>query len=418
MLTSGVEIQGRIVSLDVIRGVAVLGIAAMHVTAFAMPQAAYFNPAAFGTRGPADLVAWALSFILIDGKMRGLFTMLFGAGILLVAERADARGDDAGSVHARRMGWLLVFGLLHYFLIWWGDILTLYAAVGMVAFLLRDLDVRALLRWSAGLYLLHLAIVMLLAASYFDARADALAPGASAFDVRAWTAMAGAFSPPADALAADVVLYQSDYWTIVASRLADWSLPLVSLFMFSFETLAYFLLGMAAYRGGFLTAAWNPVAYRRIATLGLVIGLPASAALAWMIWRSGFDVPTLYLGAVALPAVFRPLLVVTYAALIILAARRGGWLAARFAAAGRMAFSNYLGVSIVMTTIFYGYGFGLFGTVSRIQLWLPLILLWIAMLAWSKPWLDRFAYGPFEWAWRSLAQGRTQPMRRQIRPND
>jgi uncharacterized protein len=111
---------------------------------------------------------------------------------------------------------------------------------------------------------------------------------------------------------------------------------------------------------------------------------------------------------------FRPLMVVAYTALIILATRRGGWLVERIADAGRAAFTNYLGTSILMTALFYGWGLGLYGSLGRAELWLVVIAMWAVMLAWSKPWLDRFTYGPFEWAWRSLARWEVQPMRKRL----
>ena len=107
-------------------------------------------------------------------------------------------------------------------------------------------------------------------------------------------------------------------------------------------------------------------------------------------------------------------MILGYAALIILLTRRGGWLVDRIAAAGRAAFTNYLGASILMTGLFYGWGLGWFGSLSRVELWLVVITMWALMLAWSKPWLDRFAYGPFEWLWRSLARWKIQPMRKRI----
>jgi len=109
---------------------------------------------------------------------------------------------------------------------------------------------------------------------------------------------------------------------------------------------------------------------------------------------------------------FRPLMVIAIAALVILATRRGGAFVERVAAAGRAAFTNYLGTSIIMTTLFYGYGIGLYGTMSRIELWIVVIAMWALMLAWSKPWLERFSYGPFEWLWRSLSRLELQPMRK------
>ena len=122
-----------------------------------------------------------------------------------------------------------------------------------------------------------------------------------------------------------------------------------------------------------------------------------------------FAVPLLMM-AMAATVLFRPLMVVAIAALVILATRRGGKLVDRIAAAGRAAFTNYLGTSLVMTFLFYGYGLGWFGTLSRAQLWLVVLPMWVLMLAWSKPWLDRFQYGPFEWLWRSLSRWEMQPM--------
>jgi uncharacterized protein len=109
---------------------------------------------------------------------------------------------------------------------------------------------------------------------------------------------------------------------------------------------------------------------------------------------------------------FRPLMILATAASIILLARPGGTLTERIAAAGRVAFTNYLGTSILLTTLFYGYGLGLFGKLGRAELWVVVIAMWALMLAWSKPWLDRYRYGPFEWLWRSLARWQWQPLRR------
>src|SRR4029079_5120810 len=148
----------RIATLDIVRGVAVMGILAMNIVGFAMPGAAYMNPMAYGTQGPADLASWGFSFIRIDGKMRGLFSFLFGASLLLVVERAEASGRNPALVHYSRMFWLLVFGLIHFYLIWWGDILSLYAPVGMIAFLFRHFSVRQLLHMGAFLNLLQFAL--------------------------------------------------------------------------------------------------------------------------------------------------------------------------------------------------------------------------------------------------------------------
>ena len=153
---------------------------------------------------------------------------------------------------------------------------------------------------------------------------------------------------------------------------------------------------------------------RRWAAVALLIALPAYAALALLTMSSGFDQRYVFFASVVASEPFRVLAASGYAALAILAIRPGGWLTTRIAAVGRAAFTNYLGTSIVVTAIFHGWGLGLFGTLSRAQLYWVAPLVWLLMLAWSKPWLDRYRFGPLEWLWRSLARARVQPMRRSV----
>ena len=170
----------RIATLDIIRGVAVMGIFGVNVIAFAMPEQAYFNPSVYGLRSPADLALWFATFILIDGKMRGLFSFLFGASLLLVVERAEAAGRNPAEVHYSRMAWLLVFGLVHFYLIWWGDILSLYAPVGMVAYAFRRFEPRRLLTLGGLLILVQFLLFAMFALTTFQEQAAAAAPHASA----------------------------------------------------------------------------------------------------------------------------------------------------------------------------------------------------------------------------------------------
>lgn len=404
----------RIATLDIVRGVAVMGILAMNIVGFALPFQSYMNPVALGPVGEADFASWAFSFILVDGKMRGLFSLLFGASMLLVIEQAEAKGEHSDIVHYRRMVWLLFFGLIHLYLIWFGDILVGYALIGMIAFLFRRLSQRALIGWAIGLLVVQLLILAGLAAGSAALQQAAAAPGAAPSLVAEWQGlqrMFGAMSP--EARAQEFALYRGDYSEILADRMKDQALgPIKGLALFGWETLAYFLLGMAALRSGFLTGGWSRARYRNIALLGFGIGIPAYALLAWLLVRDGFSVPGVFALAMAATVPLRPLMVVATASLIILATRKGGALVDRIAAAGRAAFTNYLGTSLVMTTLFYGYGGGLFGTLGRAELWLVVLAMWALILLWSKPWLDRFLYGPLEWLWRSLARGAVQPLRK------
>ena len=413
-MTAATEPPPRIATLDIVRGVAVMGILAMNIVGFALPYQAYMNPAALGPVGNADYVSWALSFILVDGKMRGLFSFLFGASMMLIIEQARAKGEAEERIHYRRMFWLLAFGLVHLYLIWFGDILVGYALVGMIAFLFRNLSGRGLICWAVALLIVQLLIFVDHASGAAMLRQAAAVPAAPAATVAEWEGLQRQFGAlSAQAAAKEIALYRGGYGGILADRLHDQALaPIKGLGLFGWETLAYFLLGMAALRSGFLTGGWSDARYRKTALLGFGIGIPAYALLAWLLARDGFSVPAVFAFSMAATMPLRPLMVVATAALIILATRNGGALVDRIAAAGRAAFTNYLGTSLVMTTLFYGYGGGLFGTLGRAELWLVVLAMWALMLLWSKPWLDRFLYGPLEWLWRSLARGSVQPMRR------
>lgn len=379
-------LETRIASLDVLRGVAVMGIFAMNIVNFAMPAEAYYNPAAYGLAGFADVAAWAAAFVLIDGKMRGLFSFLFGASMLLVILRAE-RGGNAFPVHYARMGWLLVLGLAHAVLVWDGDILVHYAIVGSVAYAFREASPRRLAAVAGGLLVVQTIAI---------------------------TGLSAGFTPSGAApLAGEIALHRGTYAGLVASRWHGVAGNTVfALTMFGAETLAYMLGGMWALRTGFLTGAWPRGRYLAVAAICLGVAVPGYAGLAWWWWRSGFAPGASFAVTLGVPTLLRPVMVVGLAALIILASARGGALVERIAAAGRAAFSNYLGASLVATMVFYGYGLGLYGRVSRWEAYPLVAAVACGMLLWSKPWLDRYRYGPFEWVWRSLARGEVVGMRR------
>lgn len=404
----------RIASLDLIRGVAVLGILLMNIVAFAMPEAAYLNPAAYGSPGTADYLVWAANAVLVDGRMRGLFSFLFGASLLLVTDRAEAAGRSAADVHFRRMAWLFLFGLAHLFLLWWGDILHHYALVGCVAFFCRKLPVEQLLAMA----LVLLGIETVLAAGLPVAMEQASAavrvahPGAAA--LAAYASLQDGFGHPAPAtIARDLAAYRGSYAQVFAYRWPEaLATPIRTLAFVGPETLAYMLLGMAGLRSGMLAGTWSRAAYRRWAGWGFAIGVPCYAALEGYAWYSGFAMEPVAWTGLVLPVPLRPVMIVAWACVVVLLGRPGGALTSRLQAAGRMAFTNYLATSLVCTTIFYGYGFGQYGHWSRASLYLVVLAVWAAILLWSRPWLARFGQGPLEWLWRSLARGRIEPMRR------
>ena len=405
----------RILTLDIVRGVAVMGILTMNIAAFAMPYPAYANPAAYGGDSGLDLVSWAFNYLIFDGKMRGLFSILFGASTLLVIERATASGRGGAKAHYARMIVLLAFGLVHFYFIWFGDILSLYALSGMVLYWFRNKSPRSLVRWAIGFLSISFIFFGLIALSGGMAGSSRLPPRASSELMESRRTIENEVGATSKKIPADLKLYRSDYQTIMESRLIGrtWE-PFGSFFSFGFETLGLMFIGMALFKTGFLTGTWEEARYRRWAVRCMVIALPALAFLAWWQASASFDAVRVFAAFITLSMPFDLLMAIAWAALIILWVKTGPMpdLKARVAATGRMAFTNYLATSIVMTIIFYGYGLGLFGEVSRAGLWLFVLGMWGLMLLWSKPWLDRFQYGPLEWLWRSLARMQLQPMRK------
>lgn len=398
----------RHLSLDVIRGVAVMGILLANLPAFAFPAAAYFSPQAWGGRGPAEIAAWLANFVFVEGKMRGLFSVLFGASMLLVIERATAAGENPARVHYARMAVLFGIGLAHMYLIWWGDILAHYALVGAIAFLFHRLSAAQL--FAAGLAVLATNLLwnsMGLIGLASSAARDT--PQA----VATWNSYAQAFGvPPRQDLLSEVAAMRGSWSDQVAYRWAEAEGPLAFLQAVGLETLAAMLIGMAAYRSGFLTGQWSREAYRRIALIGLGAAWTAYLALGLATIAHDFDQRWVFFGSIVGSVPFRIAGVIGYAALVMLLLRPGGPLTGRIAAVGRAAFTNYLGTSILVTGLFYGWGLGLFASLSRSQIYLVAPLVWLIMLAWSRPWLEQFRFGPLEWAWRSAARLELQSMRK------
>ncbi len=405
----------RYESLDAIRGVAVMGILAMNIIAFALPVSAYTNPLAGGAIGNVDLATWFFNFVFIDSKMRGLFSMLFGASTLLVIESAAASGRNAAGAHYSRMFWLAIFGLIHFYFIWFGDILFLYAICGILLFAFRNLPVKALVIWATAFLIVGIGFLASGWLMFALAEAGKL-PAEAAAQMRSDLVQLNAeMGPNAASYAEEIPVHLGSYGSIVADKLDNrLSEPFVSALMFLWETMGLMLIGMALFKSRMLTGEWDAARYRKWALGGFLIGIPPLVGLVWYQYASGFCAISTFGASLSLSAPFDIAMTIGWAALIMLliktAASDGA--RARLAATGRMAFTNYLVTSIVMTTIFYGYGLGLYGSIGRTALYLFCFGMWAAMLFWSKPWLDRFHYGPLEWVWRSLSRWRLQPMRK------
>jgi uncharacterized protein len=412
------SLSRRYLELDALRGFAVMGILLMNIVGFALPEAAYLTPSYAGPPTPSDATSWLVNFVFFDGKMRGLFSLLFGASMMLIAERAMANAESPISVHYRRMVWLALFGLAHYVLLWYGDILFLYAVIGSFAFLMRDWDSERLIRIGLFLYVIGFIAMSAWMGSLIGIQWQVAQGGAGPDLIAQYQEILAEFVPPADELAAQIAHFHGTYADIVWTRgVEEFSYLGVTVLYFLLETLPLMMIGMALYKNGFLTGDWAARDYRRLCLRLVVVGLILQNILALVIVFSQFDVLITVNAVVAWSLPTRLMIAVGYAALLILLIHKSAgqpWLN-RVAATGRTAFSNYLMTSVIMTSIFYGYGLGLFGRLDRVELMLVVGFMWSLMLLWSLPWLRRFRYGPLEWLWRSLARGRLEPMRLPVR---
>jgi len=405
----------RLATLDAVRGFAVMGIVLLNIVDFAMPGYAYVDPYFYGGADGANWAVWAVNYVIADGKMRGLFTMLFGASTVLVAEQAVRSGESPVRVHYARIAALVMFGMIHAYLIWSGDILVLYSIVGAVVFLAWRWPTRTLLAFGIILLAFKLlgGLTDYAAAKRFEAAATA--PDARPAVQRQWREYLAAQTPPVAERDTELAAYRGSYRDALRARteMAVFMQTVVHQQSLS-DTTALMLIGMALFRLGFFSGAWSRRSYWRLALLSYAICLPLYIPLVWWIDATRFSPVTLVATEAIHLSLLRPWLALAHAAMVILFVQSGAWrwLAERLAATGRMAFSNYIGTSIVCTLIFNGYGLGWFGYLERWQCY-PIVLgVWAIMLLWSKPWLDRFAYGPLEWLWRSAARWQWQPLRR------
>ena len=403
----------RIASLDFIRGIAVMGILWANIVAFGQPMTAYLYPDAFTTgHSAAEDWMWVVQFMLIDGKMRGLFTLLFGAGMVLFLERAAARGQGVW-LQVRRLFWLGLFGLVHFLFIWRGDILFLYACAGLAALLFVGLSrskqlVLGILGYVGGalLYTGVLGFLPLVSDGELGERA--------AFSEMADDLEAEKQADLADGELETQLLSDGDYAGWVGHNFAEHAAELpYSLFLFWFETLPLILIGMAAYRYGLFDGGLDLRRQRNWGWGLLIVGSAMTLPVA--LWAKGGGLT--YYGTLAAMGgwamVPRLPVVLGLAALLALWGNRArGALAERVAAAGRAAFTNYLGTSILMMIVFHGWAGGLFGKLGRTELYGVAALACALMLLWAKPWLARFRFGPLEWLWRCLTYWRLFPLRR------
>lgn len=395
----------RIDSLDVLRGLALLGIALMNVENFSAPLEGMPQGIDAGQRG-LDWLVDAFVYVFVRGKFWTLFSLLFGMGFAIMLERARGAGRNFVPLYLRRTFGLLLIGLAHALLIWAGDILVSYAFAAVALLLLfRNTATDDLWKWGAGLWAV-LSGVMLLGATVMMAGGDA-AQSPDAFQV---TAAVQALRD------AEIAGYSSGSYAEATAVRLRYFLDSLGLNVFLVPlVLGTFLLGSWLVGSGLMA---RPREHRRLlvplAWLGGLAGLVLTAvSLAIDADPGGIQPDGRQMLAMTLHMAGAPLMSLAYVAVVVLALHRAAWLRI-FAPVGRMALTQYLAQSVIGTLVFYGYGMGLWGEVSRAWQVVGVLFVFVAQLLASHWWMARFRYGPLEWLWRAFTYWQWPPMRRSI----
>lgn len=418
----------RIQVLDILRGVAVFGILAINIGNIALPWQAASNPTLYSNG--TDLEYWVHFFtklIFGGGKMRGLFSLLFGAGMILFISRAEARmeGMAPAELFYRRLIWLIIFGLLHgYLLLYPGDILFTYGIVGMFLLPFRKLKPRALLAFAGSiLVLLTIGIYIfgLGTKATYDEYAEVaekeksgLALTEDDLDTKeAWMDEIEHLQPNPAEIQEVIEDKQSGYLDLFGDTAEEtFSGQTEQLLQLAFwDTILMMLVGLALMKMGFLQYHFKMRTY--LITL----------AVAYAIWLS-LDLPIInqeinnYQNVVMVQQyntwyqIARVAGTIGHLCLIMLLTRLPimGWLGTALANVGRMALTNYILQTAICITIFYGFGFGLFGQLLRIELYYVIFGTWAFQMVLSTVWLRYFRFGPLEWLWRCLTYWEIQPL--------
>ena len=385
----------RIEALDVLRGFAVLGILLLNIIGFGLPSSAYFNPLkGIGAHPELNLAVWGSVDILFEGAMRGLFSLLFGAGMALFLS------NKSPAIFFRRNVWLLVLGMVDgWLLLWSGDILVTYAVAGFLLYFARNASPRQLLLTAA--VLIVVTSLMYLGSRYFvqDFSADPAVKSVT-------TDLAAQLRPSVEMNERELAMRRESYasayhWN---SGLMIESYTLVLPLYLLPDALIMMLIGIALFRLGVLDASRSVGFYARLCVSGFAIGLLINGYEVQQAVQHQLDMPSTFAYMQPTYHFGRLGMALGYVGGIMLICKLL-WLPSlrtTLAATGRMALTNYLTQSLICMLIFTGAGFGLVGQMERWMLYIVVAGIWTAQLLWSSWWLQRFRHGPIEWLWRGL----------------
>ena len=423
----------RLKVLDALRGFALLGILLMNIPGFSMAQYSF----EIFKNDPSNPNFWLYEFIgiIFEGKMRAMFGMIFGAGILLFIANKKDKGTSVHELFYRRMFWLVLFGLIHAHLILWiGDILYLYGVCGMIVYLFRNVPAKYLV-WAVPL----VAVIDFATGTVFyqDLRAKRIAyvdatkaqtatqtlTDAQTKALTTWREVEKTMIPNREDAKANTAKMKSDYST-VAGYLRPLAFDGQTKYLpyELWDSIALMLLGLALFKWGFLTGSWSNDDYWKVLKIGYGIGLPL---VIYSMYYGFIHFSTLEANLARMEKVSinwvnliypfqRILLVMGHASALILLYKSGKiqGLFRRLGAVGQMAFTNYIMHSIICTLFFFGYGLNYYAELEFYQIYFVALAIWVLQLIISPIWLKYYLFGSLEWVWRSLTYWKLQPFKR------
>ena len=436
-LAAPVQQSERITILDSLRGIAILGILLMNIPGFALPvPAVYGDLMPLNEMGTINFKTWYFIDWVLEGSQRALFSMLFGAGIILFVSRQEKKLDGLlpADYFFRRQLWLLVFGLINAFvLLWFWDILFHYACIGMILFTFRRLPVKSLLI-AAGI-----CLVLQTARENVDfyrdknmiargervATMDTTKTKLNIIQKEYLQEMQGfkernsleSRKKMVDESISKVTGGYETFYRFQSAR--SYRTEVYFLYYLLWDILVFMFLGMAFYKSGVLMGN----APTRVYWLMLIIGLGGGLLLSWLRLQplidakfNNFDYTKA--GFFEFYGISRTFRAIGIFGLIILLYKSGvfKWFFALMRPVGQMAFTNYLMQSLLVGLYFYGIGFGMYGKLQRYEIYYVVAVIWAMEIVWSHIWLRYFRFGPLEWLWRSLTYWKWQPLRKHSAP--
>ncbi len=389
----------RIEQLDVLRGIAVLGIFVMNVQAFSMPVILYIDPMAMGEINRAEYFAWHITQVLANTKFMAIFTVLFGAGLAMMAAKAKAAQRSTSGIQYRRLGWLLLIGLIHAYFLFYGDVLVSYALLGMLVWLLVGLPIPAMLAIagaSLGMWFLEMFSFTSFMATEAAAKGGEMwQMGPEEIELE-MSHRSGSFADQLRWRIPTAIEVQI-WWTLVLAGLKTIALMLIGAVLLRWSLL----------RGRHRAAEWSMLIG------GLALGLPL--VLVAVELASGTENTPVGIGLIECMKEFGNLaLAAAWIGGVLLLCRSESlrWLRTVLAPVGRMALTAYILESVIAGWIFYGHGLGWIGRVDRVEQFYVVAVVWIVLIVGCSLWMTWFRFGPLEWIWRMLTYWRFEVIRR------